>query len=104
MQPFGVGVLGATGFIGTPYRAEIREACTDARIVALCARRRDLLEAAAWQDDAPFISDDWQKVVEHPDVNLVVVEEPPSTSPTWRSCWKNQRDAARRSPISQHTT
>jgi hypothetical protein len=27
---FGVGVIGATGFIGTPYRAEIREATDDA--------------------------------------------------------------------------
>ncbi len=76
MQPFGVGVLGATGYIGTPYRAEIREARADARIIALCARRRDLLEAAARQDDAPFISDDWRKVVDHPEVNLVVVATP----------------------------
>jgi predicted dehydrogenase len=76
MQPFGVGVLGATGYIGTPYRAEIREARAEARIVALCARRRDLLEAAARQDDAPFITDNWRQVVEHPDVNLVVVATP----------------------------
>ena len=43
---FKVGVLGATGYIGAPYRAEIRE-CDNARLVALCARRADLLEAAA---------------------------------------------------------
>ena len=43
---FGVGVIGATGFIGTPYRSEIRQSPDDAWIVALCARRRDLLEAA----------------------------------------------------------
>ena len=36
---FKVGVIGATGYIGAPYRAEIREA-TGANIVALCARRR----------------------------------------------------------------
>ena len=42
---FNVGVIGATGYIGAPYRAEIREA-TGVRIVALCARRRDLLDQA----------------------------------------------------------
>ena len=42
---FGVGVIGATGYIGTPYRQEIRESSGDIKIVALCARRRDLL----WQ-------------------------------------------------------
>jgi predicted dehydrogenase len=72
---FGIGVIGATGFIGTPYRAEIR-ACPDAAIVALCARRRGLLEAAAREDGAPFITDDWHKVVDHPDVNCVVVASP----------------------------
>ena len=41
-----VGVLGATGYIGAPYRAEMR-ACEGVRMVALCARRMDLLEAAA---------------------------------------------------------
>ena len=73
---FGVGVLGATGFIGTPYRSEIREAKDDARIVALCARRRNLLEAAAKEDGAQFITDDWRQVVEHPEVDLVLVATP----------------------------
>src|SRR5437867_7494951 len=73
---FGVGVIGATGYIGTPYRAEIREAADDATIVALCARRRELLEAAAKQDGARFVTDDWRMIVEHPDVNLVVVATP----------------------------
>ena len=73
---FGVGVLGATGYIGTPYRAEIRQAPLDAAIVALCARRRDRLEAAASEDGASFITDDWRAVVEHPAVNLVLVATP----------------------------
>src|SRR5262245_44850933 len=73
---FGVGVLGATGFIGTPYRAEIRQSPEDAAIVALCARRRDLLEAAAAEDGAAVATDDWRQVVEHPGVNLVVVATP----------------------------
>ena len=73
---FGVGVIGATGFIGTPYRSEIRESKNDARIVALCARRRDRLEAAAREDSAELITHKWREVVEHPDVNLVLVATP----------------------------
>ncbi|MFP6769989.1 MAG: Gfo/Idh/MocA family oxidoreductase [Planctomycetaceae bacterium] len=73
---FGVGVIGATGFIGTPYRAEIRECSETARIVALCARRRDRLDAAAVEDGCEFVTADWREVVEHPDVNLVLVLTP----------------------------
>jgi predicted dehydrogenase len=73
---FGVGVLGATGYIGTPYRQEIRESREDARIVALCARRRKPLEAAGREDGAELITDDWRQVVEHPKVNLVLVATP----------------------------
>ena len=39
----GVGVLGATGYIGEPYRAEMRE-CDGVRMVALCARRKNPLK------------------------------------------------------------
>lgn len=73
---FGVGVIGATGYIAAPYRAEIRAAADDAAIVALCARRRPLLEAAGKEDGAHCITADWRVVVEHPDVNLVVVATP----------------------------
>ena len=73
---FGVGVIGATGYIGTPYRAEIRDATYDATIVALCARRRDLLEAAGREDSASLVTSDWREVIEHPDVNLIVVATP----------------------------
>ena len=73
---FGVGVIGATGFIGTPYRSEIRESTADASIVALCARRRDRLEAAATEDGAELATNDWREVVEHPDVNFVLVATP----------------------------
>lgn len=76
MPAFGVGVLGATGYVATPYRAEIRQSPADARIVALCARRRDLLEAAGRQDEAVLVTDDWRQVVEHPDVNVVLVATP----------------------------
>lgn len=72
---FKVGVIGATGYIGTPYRREIRES-DDAAIVALCARRLDLLTAAGAEDGAELLTDDWRQVVAHPDVNLVIVATP----------------------------
>jgi predicted dehydrogenase len=72
---FRVGVLGATGYIATAYRREIREA-GNAEIVALCARRRELLEAAAVLDGASCATANWREVVEHPDVNLVIVATP----------------------------
>ena len=73
---FGIGVLGATGYIGTAYRREIRESPLDARIVALHGRRRDLLEAAGKEDQAQLVTDDWRQVVDHPEVNLIVVCTP----------------------------
>ena len=73
---FHVGVIGATGYIGTPYREEMRGAPDAARIVALCARRRDRLQAAAQVDGCSFITDDWRQVVGHPEVDLVVVTTP----------------------------
>ncbi len=72
---FKVGVLGATGFIGAPYRAEIRE-CDEADIVAVCARRKDLLAKAAEEDGAQLATPDWREVVEHPEVNFVIVGTP----------------------------
>ena len=71
-----IGILGATGYIGVPYRSEIREATQDASIVALCARRRQRLEAAAQEDGATLVTDDWREVVEQPEVNLVLVLTP----------------------------
>ncbi len=73
---FRIGIIGATGYVGTPYRQEIRDFGTGARIVALCARRRDRLAEAARQDGADLATDRWQEVVEHPDVNLVLVLTP----------------------------
>ena len=42
-----VGVIGATGFIGTPCPMEIRECSEAAKIVALCGWGQDRLKAAA---------------------------------------------------------
>jgi len=78
---FGIGIIGATGYIGVPYRKEIRESGEStsgesATIVALCARRQDRLQAAAAEDGADVATRDWREVVEHPDVNLVLVLTP----------------------------
>ena len=72
---FNVGVIGATGYIGSPYRAEIRES-RGANIIALCARRRELLEKAGKEDGASLLTDDWREVVQHPEVNFVIVATP----------------------------
>ena len=71
-----IGVIGATGYIGTPYRQEIRDSSYDAEIVAVCARRRDRLEQAAKEDGARLATDDWRQIVEDPEVNLVLVLTP----------------------------
>lgn len=72
---FNIGVIGATGYIGAPYREEIRQA-TGANIIALCGRRRALLQAAGQQDQATLITHDWREVIDHPEVNLVIVATP----------------------------
>ena len=72
---FNVGVIGATGYIGAPYRAEIRQAA-GANIVALCARRRELLERAGEEDGAELLTGNWREVVQHPHVNFVIVATP----------------------------
>ena len=68
-------MIGATGYIGAPYRAEIRQAA-GANIVALCARRRELLERAGEEDGADLLTANWQEVVHHPHVNFVIVATP----------------------------
>lgn len=75
-QSFGVAVLGATGYIAAPYRREIREAKSEAKIVALSARRAHLLAAAGIEDDATVVSDDWRSLIRRPDVDLVLVCTP----------------------------
>ena len=75
-RPLGVGVLGATGNIGRKYRAELREIPEQARIVALCARRRERLRRARDEDGAELITTDWRAVVEHPDVEVVLIATP----------------------------
>jgi predicted dehydrogenase len=73
---FHVGVIGATGYIATPYRAEMRAVADGFEIAALCARRPEPLAAAAVEDGCGFTTDDWRQVVDHPDVDLVMVTTP----------------------------
>jgi len=73
---FGVGVIGATGYIASPYRQEIRESTEQANIVALCARRENLLQAAGEEDGATLLTADWREVVNHPDVDFIIVATP----------------------------
>jgi predicted dehydrogenase len=73
---FKIAVLGATGFIGAPYREEIRACPDDAQIVSLCGRRLDPLAGAAAEDGAEFYSDEWEKVIAHEGVNLVLICTP----------------------------
>lgn len=72
---FRVGVLGATGYIGAPYRAELR-ADPSVTIVALSARRAELLAEAGREDGAALLTSDWRSVVERPDVNLIIIATP----------------------------
>ena len=73
---FKIAVLGATGFIGAPYREEIRECPDDAEIVSLCGRRLDLLEAGAAEDGAECFTADWREAIGQEGVNLVLVCTP----------------------------
>ena len=73
---FRVGVIGATGYIGTPYRQEMRNAGDKFEIVALCARRPEPLAAAALEDGCDFTTSDWRQVIQHPEVDLVMVTTP----------------------------
>ena len=74
--PLGIGVLGATGNIGGKYRAELRAIPEQARIVALCARRRERLQRARDEDGAELITTDWREVVGHPGVEAVLIATP----------------------------
>ena len=75
-RPLGVGVIGATGNIGRRYRAELRAIPEQARIVALCARRIERLRRARDEDGAGLITTDWREVVDHPDVEVVLIATP----------------------------
>jgi len=45
-------------------------------MIALCARRKDLLKTAAQEDGLPFYTHSWEEVITHPEVNFVIVATP----------------------------
>ncbi len=73
---FRVGVLGATGYIGVPYRREIREASDQGSVTWMCARREQLLNDALQEDPDARITTRWQDVVEAEDVDIVLIATP----------------------------
>ena len=99
---FKIGVLGATGYIGTPYRREIRES-GEADLVALCARRQDRLAAAAAEDGAVLKTDNWREVVKNPDVDLVLILTPDAMHfEQVKMCVKHGKHVFCEKPIGMH--
>jgi len=50
-----------------------------AKVVAIASRNRDRAEAIAKEFGIEHVANDWQALVQHPDVDLVSVVTPPST-------------------------
>ena len=77
-RPLRFGILGATGYIGEPYRAELRQLAPHAQIVALAARREERLRRAAERDGARLATTEWHQVIADPEVDVVAVLTPDS--------------------------
>jgi predicted dehydrogenase len=73
---FRVGVIGATGYIGVPYRREIREAAGQGRVTWLCGRRESLLRQAGGEDPEARLTTDWREVIAAEDVDIVLIATP----------------------------
>src|SRR5690242_10866083 len=76
-SPVGIGIIG-TGFARTTQIPGFRD-CMGARVVAIASRSHDRAEAIAKEFGIQFVTNDWQELVRHPDVDLVSVVTPPST-------------------------
>ncbi|HEU4508506.1 MAG TPA: Gfo/Idh/MocA family oxidoreductase [Pyrinomonadaceae bacterium] len=76
-SPVGIGIIG-TGFARTTQIPGFRD-CMGAKVVAIASRNRERAEAVAREFDIGYVTDDWQELVAHPDVDLVSVVTPPST-------------------------
>src|SRR5688500_7165776 len=75
--PVGIGIVG-TGFARTTQIPGFRD-CMGAKIVAVASRNRERAEAVAKEFGIEYVTDDWQELVAHNDVDLVSVVTPPST-------------------------
>ncbi len=72
-----VGLIG-TGF-GTRVHMPAMRASSDIEVVAICSAQRSRAEMAAKHWDIPFATDDFQKLIEHDEVDLVDVCTPPDS-------------------------
>src|SRR6201988_1153416 len=76
-RPVGIGIVG-TGFARTTQIPGFRD-CMGAKVVAIASRSRERAEAIAKEFAIDHVTDDWQELVAHPDVDLVSIVTPPAT-------------------------
>ncbi|HWF88597.1 MAG TPA: Gfo/Idh/MocA family oxidoreductase, partial [Pyrinomonadaceae bacterium] len=76
-SPVGIGVIG-TGFARTTQIPGFRD-CMGAKVVAIASRSHDRADAIAKEFGIPFVTNDWQELVQRSDVDLVSVVTPPAT-------------------------
>ena len=76
-SPVGIGIIG-TGFARTTQIPGFLD-CMGAKVVAIASRNRERAEAVAREFGIEHVTDDWQELVAHNDVDLVSVVTPPST-------------------------
>lgn len=74
-QPVRIGIIG-TG-IGAAVHIPVFRQLEDTEIVAIGSRRRERAEELATRHRIDFSSDDYREIVEHPDVDAVVIATPP---------------------------
>ena len=75
--PVGIGIIG-TGFARTTQIPGFRD-CMGVKVVAIASRNRERAEAVGKEFGIEYVTDDWQELVAHNDVDLVSVVTPPST-------------------------
>ncbi len=73
-EPLGIGIIGA-GKAGQGYARTIQGSGT-ARVVGLCAAHEDSARGAARRLQVPFWTADHRRLVEHPEVEAVIVASP----------------------------
>src|SRR5262245_26026025 len=73
----GIGIVG-TGFARTTQIPGFRD-CMGAKVVAIASRHRERAETVAKEFGIATVSNDWQELVAHRDVDLVSIVTPPAT-------------------------